>query len=371
MSKKYAYCFQNTPVKHLEHHFTYRYGRTEDINLYLGKKGYRVEFCQTVKKNDEILESPLFRDAVKKATLISLILYGEFKDSRVELFVDGEPVETDCREYGKLYTLCGTKLRSGFSLDWNNPAFLNKLVSTVKSRKDRLDASLSALVLAKSREYEAEKFMYLWMAMNGLYGHISQIAREWFDENDKNGERWIKRENGQLKFFSLFYGLEFQGIRERTESKKMSDKLLFELERIIKTNPLTETNKESILNSLKSDDRCEILIEGIHNVLRTCSTELKMDPYPALLIWLPYQIRCRYFHSEKEIPLMSFADESPLPCLKIVNTVLEDFLDRELCKWFDTGQGSNEKKNLIFRIAGSCKFEKKGLFKSSSFNYEL
>lgn len=63
------------------------------------------------------------------------------------------------------------------------------------------------------------------------------------------------------------------------------------------------------------------------------STE--MDPKGFFIFWLPYQLRCKYFHGEKAVPMMSFSREAPIPTLCLVNNILEDFLDSELVKWFD------------------------------------
>ena len=51
----------------------------------------------------------------------------------------------------------------------------------------------------------------------------------------------------------------------------------------------------------------------------------QLDPVGTFLFWLPYQLRCKYFHGEKAVPIMSFYDERPITVLKFVNKLIEMF----------------------------------------------
>ena len=46
------------------------------------------------------------------------------------------------------------------------------ILSKTKTTYDSRIASLYALICSKSKHYEAERFIYLWMAFNGMYGYF-------------------------------------------------------------------------------------------------------------------------------------------------------------------------------------------------------
>ena len=60
-----------------------------------------------------------------------------------------------------------------------------------------------------------------------------------------------------------------------------------------------------------------------------------LHEYGFLLLKFPYKFRCNSIHSNKPVPLFSFRDEGNLGAFKLINKVLEDFLDNHLAEWFD------------------------------------
>ncbi len=52
-------------------------------------------------------------------------------------------------------------------------------------------------------------------------------------------------------------------------------------------------------------------------------------------IFMSYKMRCKYYHAEKALPLICFVDEHPLPVLRVLNVILEHYLDENLYRWFD------------------------------------
>jgi len=52
-----------------------------------------------------------------------------------------------------------------------------------------------------------------------------------------------------------------------------------------------------------------------------------------MLFWLPYRLRCHYFHSENTVPVFCYEDEKLLQGLAFVNELLEGFLSKELTTW--------------------------------------
>ena len=64
------------------------------------------------------------------------------------------------------------------------------------------------------------------------------------------------------------------------------------------------------------------------------ATELSMDDEAFVLFWFSYQLRCHYFHGEQPAPVVVFADDYRLRCLSFAGDKLEEYLERELPKWF-------------------------------------
>lgn len=52
-----------------------------------------------------------------------------------------------------------------------------------------------------------------------------------------------------------------------------------------------------------------------------------------MLLWLPYRIRCKYFHSDITMPIYAVKNESILKELEILNKIIESFLDESIPVW--------------------------------------
>ncbi len=86
-----------------------------------------------------------------------------------------------------------------------------------------------------------------------------------------------------------------------------------------------------------------------------------MHPYASLLLYLSYKMRCKYFHAEKALPLICFVNEHPLPVLRVLNVILEDYLDENLHRWFDDDLFKASILPAIISLAENCVCNKKHL----------
>ena len=319
----------------------YKYSNTPNIEISVAKTGFYISVYRTVKKDaKESLSDPLFRDAVKKCCLIQLIKYGAISFKELYAKIDGAEEMIYSFEDGPLiYGLCGDKLCTRMSSDWGATQF-NRILHTVKSKENRIDAALYALVMAKSKTYVTEKFIYLWMAMNGLYGYMAEKAFGCMD--GKNEKGWIKREYAQLKFMALFYGYQYC---TPDNDKVDSFRLQMELA-LAKTNDFT------------SDQAMQQLRKSVEEVLAKFEISDKMSIEAALLLYFPYLVRCKYFHSEKALPLLCFEEEHPLPVIRVLNLVLEKFLDENLCDWMNEQKLIEDFYPRIEMISKGCKCDK-------------
>ena len=311
----------------------YNYSRTNGIELRVTRGGFSIDVKRSVTKDaSSLLRDSLFRDAIKKAVVIQLIKYGFYTDADLYAGINGK---VTCLYDSKvdasrklIYSLCGRKLQRPMTQPWTDDSLQRVLYST-KSKANRLDAALDALLMAKSKYYETERFIYLWMAINGLYGLVAEFAFEYM--RSKNEQNWIKKEFGKIKFFAMILGYPYRGIFNGTEDDSVK-----ELELLL--TGIDNDKVDDFINAIKINDKNNRFVEGIHNVFEKAGVEIgKMHPYVAMLLFMPYKVRCKYFHAEKAVPLICFEEEQPLLVLRVLNRAMEDYLDDNLNKWFDSG----------------------------------
>jgi len=309
---------------------------------------------------EDILRDSAFRDAIKKAYLLQLLKYGKCRqEEELKLSVNGNNDSILIRDGNELlYPLCGYVLNKKLGHYWEKEQVVNRILSTPKSGYDRRFASLFALVTSRAKTLETERFIYLWIAMNALYGYVSEKGKR---SLPKEGIEWIKKEFAQLKFFSLIMGYQYRSLNKgkTIDEKKQNNHLLFSLERLCASIP--SENTSSFVFACQKNDCSNQWVDEIHKLLKEFNADEDIHPYMLVLLWLPYQIRCKYFHGEATIPFLCFSDEHPIPALKVVNQVLDNFLDNNLPHWFM----EECQEHTIESIAKACTF-KKDYFESCS-----
>ena len=244
-----------------------------------------------------------------------------------------------------IYGMSGASLISKMSENWGTPQF-ERILRVTKTKTDRLDASLYALLTAKSKGYVTERFMYLWMSFNGLYGYIAEKAAEYND--DKAVKRWIGQDRGQLKFVSMFFGHSYHALVLKDDK----DSFRFDLE--LALAKVRAEDIEQFIFDLRNNVDNEY-IDSIREILSKYGIQGKMSEYAALSIYFPYLIRCKYFHGEKAIPFFCFKDEHPLPVLRVLNTLLERLLDDNLYRFMNEDELNNELLPRIDAMIKACK----------------
>ena len=83
---------------------------------------------------------------------------------------------------------------------------------------------------------------------------------------------------------------------------------------------------------------------------------IEFDQQALMLLWLPYQIRCNYFHGENAIPVFCYQDESLLQVISFANNLLEAFLRSELIKWICKDQRQDKMQERVQQVASTMIF---------------
>ena len=172
-------------------------------------------------------------------------------------------------------------------------------------------AALYAYLYSKSKQFETERFFFLWMAMNGMYVSLAPAG--------------IVREDRRIREFLVRFGLGEEMINSH-ESERLCKLVMLQLlnyQEPITRESLLEENHGLLFNLLQQS----ILV-------RPDGTAYRVTPFGFMLVVLPYYLRCKLFHANKPAELFSFKNDMELNALRVVNSLIEEFLDHELLTVF-------------------------------------
>lgn len=306
--------------------FTYDFGNTKNIHI-LVARGFiciEAELGKIYDKKEMLSQNVhLFPDAIKKALLIHLVLFSaHIKIRIISVCIDGDSeciINVAKGHTPPLYSMVIGKLNRPFSIKWNNVSIEGILAQT-KSSYDSRTAALFAFICSKCKQYESERFIYLWMAFNGMYNYFSYLV------SDTHDSIIIKRENKQIRYLQCLFSLGNETI-EDNDKKKIAQ----EVAALIKSESMNITRQ-----FLESEDG-KPLCEKIQLLLVRSKDEkpYKLTPYGYLLTQFSYYYRCNIIHASKPLVLFSYADESDICCLRAINSLLEEFIEDNLNLWFD------------------------------------
>lgn len=307
--------------------YEYDFGSTKDIKLSVSHGYLCVEAAlqKTYDKQEMLSQNQyLFPDAIKKALLIHLVLFSEqIVIHTMIVQIDDEidcVLDTEKGQIPPLNSMVVGKLIHPFSVEWERSS-IDGILSQTKSAYDSRTASLFALICSKCKHYESERFIYLWMAFNGMYNYFSQLVSE------THGIKKIKAEFKQLRYFQRLLHLGDETISVDAEKSRIAH----EVAALIQNESVAITQQ-----FLNSDDgkplseKIQLLLVGAEN-----NHSYNLTPYGYLLTQFSYYYRCNLFHANKPLALFSFKDESDILCLHVINSMLEDFIERNLSLWFD------------------------------------
>lgn len=308
--------------------YIYDFGSTKNVELTLSETGISITAQLTkVYDKEEMLsgDSYLFPDAIKKALLLYLLKYNKALSIKsITVKIDNEQEEIPFPKGAKppIYSMIKGNLQRDLSKEFSNDIVFKCLLKTPKSKYDKRIASLFALLCSKSKEYETERFIYLWTSFNGMYGWISELIAE------ANGVERYRKEYKQILGFQQFIGVG-KGIIEKDKSPIANSVIS-----ILKEIPAD--------NVSRSDIETEEISKRIEGVLyKDSSNKYNLTAYGYVLTQLAYYFRCKIVHGSKPVYLFSYADDKELHSLKIINALLEEFIDTNLSLWFDENYINN------------------------------
>lgn len=333
MKKKYTYTIELNKVLEAQNSrkYYYNYRNTKDICITISENAARISCSMTVKFNPQsfaIEKNQLFSDAIKKALLVYLIIFSKnLEVKQALLFVDGEyqmPISVP------IYSLIPDSLNRNMPNVWDSKEVVEQILTYSVSIYDSKIASLFALICAKSKDKETERFMYLWMSINGMYNFISKCA---------GNQIWNEQE--KISMILKMYDMAESALTHK-DRQHIAKYII----------PIVSENWDSgaiTQESLSDSDSHQKIANAIKAQLKESLTNgsEEIEPYACLLIELPYYLRCSYFHASKPVLLYAFKDEQILKCLCALNETMEAFLDKELYKYFSGKYNKTEIRRML------------------------
>ena len=331
MMKKHCYeiVINKSVKKYKEVIYDYSASRGKGIKLHIANNAIRIiAHLSSLYDNEGIVVSTnsIFSDAIKKALMLHMIIYSiNIRIKSVTVAIDGEKSNIpilDGEVNPPIYSLVADQLARKIPEEWDNPAFFSAIVSRTRSNQDTRWAALYATICAKNKSYEIERFIYLWMALNGIYNYFASLINAQ-RPTGKNGSKPTSTEKDELTWLLRLYEFGKEHVAKK-DSKRIADAVI-------------EVVKRSDTSTIKGfEDITEEMKRSIEKVLtKTEGSRYDTTAYGYLLISFAYYFRCNVFHANKPLPMFCYSDETELKCLRLINGLLEDFIDRNLHKLFD------------------------------------
>lgn len=289
------------------HNFSLKY----NIQLNITFDSIEIDFHAVDEKNiDKIFYKPAIQIALDKSFLLyTLICNKPFKQDDAKKFkviLNGKETKVD--DVFPVYTM----LEGVNNLHFSDKA-LNSLAAIKKSDNDSRYPALTNFLLSKTKKYESERFMFLWMSMNGLYSKYRKFMNISYTD-----------EATDISNFARFKG--FNGVNFSREEKNAVFNWIKEYLYVL------ILENENI--SFSKDSENENIRQTISDYVFS-KTGKREDGYCYLLFHFCYSMRCKYFHSEKSLPIYELRQDSNWKLLKHLNDMLSDFLQEELSRVFE------------------------------------
>lgn len=313
--KKYKIGIQvNNKINNYSSSYKYHYDN-HDIIIKANQESFIISFEITKGFKSYKTFQNYIVDIYKKISLIYLIKYEKTLLIKTVIFSlsDKELIKFEYDKNDKVMFELVDKLKDRISNRIKNDKVIYYLLGYTKSKYDYKIAALFAYLCAKSKVYENDRLQYYWMAFNGFYNRYRKP-----DEKSIQECELIRR-------LLVGFGYGSQNITKNDREKNVLP-IISLLVRIgldkFKTNSKV----------LKSD------IENSNDIFKNKFDEINfqydLTPYGYILTQVAYYYRCNIFHANKPVDLFLTKYENNIFAMKVVNDLLEEFLDEHLFSLF-------------------------------------
>ncbi len=253
---------------------------------------------------------------IKAAMLLHILLYG--RELRVRRLYwrlgDGPLTEFIPKEAGPfVYSLLRCPGPYRLSGDWKREEIVRTVLALSQKETDHRLAALHAYMMGKAADSQTERFLCFWMAINGLYDfHYTEVL----------GKSANHREKDRIAAFQRCYGKNCSFL-----SAEECHKCFAPLNQLFYRYP-------GFLAQIK-DPASRVSKAARDTICEKTDKDYQINAYCYYLLQHCYTLRCKLFHATHPMKLLSFAEESEIIVLRTLSDLMEDFLDRNLHRWFD------------------------------------
>lgn len=326
MKKKHIHKIVINAKKKYQYQYSYDFGSTKGVQVELSKSSICItaELTKMYDKNEMLSQGCyLFPDAIKKALTLHLILFSEnIEIKTMTVYIDDNSdivIDTKQGHTPPVYSMIKKQLCHNIISKWNKDEISGFLKLTKSSNDNRL-AALNAFIISKSKQFETERFIYLWTAFNGMYNYFAKLIFE-----TQNAE--LRIENRKILCLQRLFNIGDETIAE-------NDKISIgrNVMAIIKDVYQHNVSRDALENGVYKE-----LSESVKNQLIKSenNAQYNLTSYGYLLTQFSYYFRCNILHGDKPYALFSYAEESEIKCLRFINELLDEFIENNLHKWFD------------------------------------
>ena len=259
---------------------------------------------------NNILKRNLFKDSLKKILLFHVVFYGKPLKLKSILVSkdDNDSLKVEIPNVYYMFENANFKKMSNLK---SRELILQKLSKQSYNDVNPCKTSLLALVTAESKNNNTEKFLYLWIAFNAFYNQMAQVNKK-----QRNSER--------AKISSV---LSRYGYGTNIFGKESGNSALNRMNGII-----SKWDSEYNLEDEHNAEFCYSVMEMIRTVNEKSSekNQSELELFGYLLGDYAYRIRCKYFHGERAIKIISFEGDYEIRIIKLAISVIESFMFEHL-----------------------------------------
>ena len=293
--------------------YYFNYGASKDICFQLTKGGAVLFYSAGKDYSDDFMNSHayyLMREGVKRMVLVSLLLFSKsLQIKNLKVRVNGKNIPEIDENCFRMYSLVDGKLMRPMSQNWNNPAVINNVLKEYKSKYSSGMASVYALLLSKAQSKETQRFIYLWMSMNGFYNTKYNV-------NDRESLIRIVREYG--------FGTDALKKTNRDECCKIILRLFKDIDEPMTKEELMTGQYRELGKAISAKvEEAMALPEG------------SVNPYGFLITDFAYYLRCKMIHGNAPVQLFCYLDDLEYKAMAATNNLLEAFLDEHVTDLYD------------------------------------
>lgn len=338
--------------------YTYKYDKTEGIELKISKQKVAVSFQMTTKKeHDDIISFRvrLVKDALRKAHLLHAISFdSSLTVKKIIVVIDDEE---------RIYTNTTTGFPFFFSMldsknfGWGQSWSQNQIVAVLSGTKTQTEndyrfISLFSYLAGQSKQFEIDRFICLWTAMNAHYNFISDCFDEHLKKKSNADTQADLSSKGQVRRNDraamsklvriLGCGVETPSEAMRNENAKDYGAMKDYLQQI--SIPEIEQFHAALYRC-----RCDhtYVPEGsMGSHLKKCMEHSHLSAYAFILLAYAYYLRCKYVHGNKTTVLFAAFHDAELAALRVVNYFLSEYLKQEIPAMFDENYFTEEMYQL-------------------------